>query len=147
VRSLDLARCERPQFSISAHEGTGGPVQSDPIETGVARMVRESARVSPTDVLDLLDVLCQLLQAQSARFHVADYSLRRLQQIDVHGPVGAPQLIAGTLIGRVFTTGDIQSVGTGPTTVFVPLVDGSCSIGVLELEFEAWDRRSVPLRQ
>ena len=114
-------------------------MESDPIEAGVARMVDESTRTSPTDVLDLLDVMCELLRAQAARFYVADYSLRRLQQIDERGPVGPPQTIAGTLIGRVFTSGEIQIVGTDPTVVLVPLAEGSSPIGVLELDFEVWD--------
>lgn len=102
-------------------------------------MVDAATRTSPTEVLNLLDLICELLRAQAARFYVADYSLRRLQQIDGRGLVGPAQMIAGTLIGRVFTSGEIQIVGTDPTTVLVPVVEGSCSIGVLELEFEVWD--------
>ena len=102
-------------------------------------MVDASTRTSPTEVLNLLDLICELLRAQSGRFYVADYSLRRLQQIDGRGLVGPAQMIAGTLIGRVFTSGDIQIVGTDPTTVMVPLVEGSCRIGILELDFEVWD--------
>lgn len=120
-------------------------MESDPIEADVARMVDESMRTSPTDVLDLLDLMCELLPAQAARFHVADYSLRRLQQIDKHGPVGPPQTIAGTLIGRVFTSGEIQIVRTDPTKVLVPLMEGSCPIGVLELDVDVWDGRAPEL--
>ena len=87
---------------------TGDLVASDRIEGGVTRMVELSTRTSPTDVLELLDLMRELLRAQAARFHVADYSLRTLQQIDVNGPVGMPQPIAGTLVGRVFTSGELQ---------------------------------------
>ena len=114
-------------------------MESDQIEADVARMVDESTRTSPTDVLELLDLMCELLRAQAARFYVADYSLRRLQQIDGQGLVGPPQTIAGTLIGRVFTSGQIQIVGTDPTVVVVPLAEGSSPIGVLELDFDVWD--------
>ena len=114
-------------------------MESDPLEAGVARMVGEAARVSPTDVLDLLELMRELLRAQAIRFLVADYSLRRLQQIDGRGLVGSPQMVAGTLLGRVFTSGDIQIVGTNPTVVLVPLVEGSCPMGILELEFEVWN--------
>ncbi|HEX2785998.1 MAG TPA: hypothetical protein VHN36_20665, partial [Ilumatobacteraceae bacterium] len=108
-------------------------MESDPIEAGVARMVDAATRTSPTEVLNLLDLICELLRAQAARFYVADYSLRQLQQIDGRGLVGPAQVIAGTLIGRVFASGDIHIVGTDPTTVLVPVVEGSCSIGILEL--------------
>jgi hypothetical protein len=120
-------------------------MESDPIEARVARMVDESTRTSPTDVLDLLDLMCELLRARAARFSVADYSLRRLQQIDARGPVGAPQTIAGTLIGRVFMSGEILAVGTDPTVVLVPLAEGSCPIGILELDFDVWDGLSPQL--
>ena len=112
---------------------------SDPIEVGVTRMVKHAIRTPPPDVLTLLDVMCELLHARAARFHVADYSLRTLQLIDVDGPVGSPQMIAGTLTGRVFRSGEIQVTGTDPTVVLVPLIEGSSRIGVLELEFEEWD--------
>ncbi len=102
-------------------------------------MVDESRRTSPADVLELLDLMCELLGAQAARFYVADYSLRRLQQVDGSGPVGPPLTIAGTLMGRVFTSGDVQVLGTDPTVVVVPLVEGSSPIGVMELDFRVWD--------
>ncbi|MGZ4769132.1 MAG: hypothetical protein ACXVLX_10685, partial [Ilumatobacteraceae bacterium] len=96
-------------------------------------------RTPPSDVLGLLDFMCELLGARAARFFVADYSIRRLQQIDERGPVGPPQPIAGTLIGRVFTSREIQTAGTDPTVVSVPVVEGSCPIGVLELDVDVWD--------
>jgi hypothetical protein len=112
---------------------------SDHVNGDVARMVQRSIRTSPSNVLELLDVMCELLGARAARFHVADYSLRTLQHIDANGSQGAPRPTAGTLIGRVFTSGEIHVHGTHPTVVLVPLIDGSSRIGVLELDFETWD--------
>lgn len=114
-------------------------MESDQIEADLTRMVEESSRSSPTEVLELLDLMCELLKAKAARFYVADYSLRRLQQIDQRGPVGPPQTVAGTLIGRVFTSGQLQIVETDRTVVLVPLAEGSSPIGVLELDFEVGD--------
>lgn len=102
-------------------------------------MLERSYRTSPTEVLGLLDVMGELLGARAARLHVADYSLRSLQHIDETGRVGGPQPIAGTLIGRVFTKGQIQVIEAQPTVMMVPLIDGSSRIGVLELDFEQWD--------
>jgi len=102
-------------------------------------MVELATQTSPTDVLRLLDLMAELLGAQGARFHVADYSLRTLQLVDVTGPVGPPQVIAGTLVGRVFISGEIQEIGSHPTMVLVPLIEGSSRVGVLELEFAEWD--------
>ena len=113
---------------------------SDPIEGAIGRMVECSMQTSPSDVLELLDVMRELLGAATAQFHVADYSLRTLQRIDSKGAQGAPQPIAGTLIGRVFASGEAHVVpGTDPTVVVVPLIEGSSRIGVLELEFDEWD--------
>lgn len=114
-------------------------MEPDVNEARVTRMLDESIRTSPSDVLELLDLMCEVLHARAARFHVADYSLRRLQQIDRHGPVGAAQPIAGTLIGRVFTSGKVHVATTDPVVVSVPLVEGSCPIGILELDFDVWD--------
>jgi hypothetical protein len=120
-------------------------VESHPIQARVARMVDAATHTSPADVLDLLDLMSELVQARTARLYVADYSLRRLQQIDARGSVGPPRAIAGTLAGRVFTSGEIQVVGTDPWVVMVPLVDGSSPIGVLELDFEVWDGLAADL--
>ena len=111
---------------------------SDHSEHALSRMVVASARVPPGDVLGLLDLVRELLGARAARFHVADHSLRRLQQIDRNGRVGAPQPIAGTFVGRAFTSNEVLVSGAGPTTVSVPLVEGTNRIGVLELDYDAW---------
>ena len=101
-------------------------------------MVSAVTRCAPTEVLGLLRVVCDSVGAGAARLFVADYSQRRLQQIDASGSVGAPVDVVGTLIGRVFTSGEIQVVGTGPAVVTVPLHEGSCPLGVLEFEVETW---------
>ncbi|HUG00001.1 MAG TPA: PP2C family protein-serine/threonine phosphatase [Ilumatobacter sp.] len=111
---------------------------SNPINDDVALMLERSYSASPTEVLRLLDLLGELVEAQATRFHVADYSLRSLQHVDATGRVGSPQTIAGTLIGRVFTSGQVHVVDEQPTVVMVPLVEGSNRVGVLELDFDQW---------
>ena len=100
-------------------------MESNDTEQRIARMVDAAVRTPAGDVLSLLEVMCDLLGAREARFHVADYSLRRLQQIDRSGRVGAPQPIAGTLLGRAFTSSEVLVSGTDPITVSVPLVGGN----------------------
>ncbi|MET0144058.1 MAG: PP2C family protein-serine/threonine phosphatase [Jiangellaceae bacterium] len=70
---------------------------------------------------------------------MADYALRRLQQVDVTGPVGAAQLMAGTIAGRAFTSGEVIVSGGQPTVVSIPLVNGTDRIGLLELDYDVWD--------
>jgi hypothetical protein len=112
---------------------------SDRIEGAIGRMLEASTRTAPSDVLGLLDLICELLDAQAARFHVVDYSLQTLQQVDANGPTGASQPIVGTLIGRVFTSGEMQVVEAHPTVLLVPLIEGASRIGVLEIDVEEWD--------
>ena len=114
-------------------------MDSDHTEHAVARMVDAAARTPPGEVVDLLEPMCELLGAQTARFYVADYSLRRLQLIDRRGNVGAPQPVAGTLVGRAFTGSEPLVTGTAPTVVAIPLVEGTSRIGVLELDYDEWD--------
>jgi len=79
-----------------------------------------------------------VLGAQSARLFVADYSLRRLQQIDSSGAVGQAQEILGTMAGRAFATGEVAISQNDPTVVSIPLADGTERIGLLELDYEDW---------
>jgi serine phosphatase RsbU (regulator of sigma subunit) len=69
---------------------------------------------------------------------VADYSLRRLQQLDVDGPVGAAHAMAGTMAGRAFTSGLVTVSNAHPAVVSIPLADGSDRIGLLELDYDDW---------
>jgi len=121
--------------------GTGGCrlEVNDPFPGGVAELIKVALDTPPADVLGLLGPMCQLLGARSARFYVADYALRRLQQIDRSGHVGPPELIEGMFIGRAFTSGEILVAGTDPTVVSIPLAEGTSRIGVLQLDYDTWD--------
>jgi len=93
----------------------------------------------PGQAPSLVEPVRHVLGAQAARVFVADYSLRRLQQVDVSGPVGPPQPMAGTLAGRAFTSGEVTVASGHPTVVAVPLVDGTDRLGLLELDYDTWD--------
>ena len=113
-------------------------MESDRSEHALARMLQASARVSPGGVVGLLELMCDLLGARAARFFVADYSLRCLQQVDSGGLVGPAQMIAGSFVGRAFTSSEALVTGTDPTTVSIPLVEGTNRIGVLQFDYDAW---------
>jgi len=98
-----------------------------------------AARVVPGQAPALVDAVRDVLGAQAGRVFVADYSLRRLQQVDVTGPVGDPHEMAGTIAGRSFTSGEVVVSGGDPTVVTVPLVNGTDRIGMLELDYDPWD--------
>jgi len=86
----------------------------------------------------LLEAVCHVLGARSGRLFVADYSLRRLQQLDAEGPVGEAHEMAGTMAGRAFASGEVTVSNTHPTVVSIPLTDGSDRIGLLELDYDRW---------
>jgi serine phosphatase RsbU (regulator of sigma subunit) len=108
-------------------------------ERGVCWLLDEAARLVPGEAPALVDAVRYVLGAQAGRVLVADYSLRRLQQVDVAGPVGEAHLMAGTIAGRAFTSGELTVSGEHPTVVTIPLVDGTDRIGLLELDYDAWD--------
>jgi hypothetical protein len=95
-----------------------------------------AARADPGDVLGVVQSTSQLLGAQQARLYIADYALLCLQQVDASGLVGDPLPIEGTLAGHSFATGQVESGGTDPTTMWIPLTDGAERLGMLELEFD-----------
>lgn len=115
----------------------GSSPAGDP-ERDVCWLLNIAASVAPGRAPELLDSVCQVLGARSGRLFVADYSLRRLQQLDVDGPVGAAHQMAGTMAGRAFTSGEITVSNTDPIVVSIPLADGSNRIGLLELDYDAW---------
>ena len=116
----------------------GSSPEVDP-ERGVCWLLDLAASVVPGCAPAILEAVCRVLGARSGRLFVADYSLRRLQQLDVNGPVGAAQPMAGTMAGRAFTSGEVTVSNTDPTVVSVPLTDGSDRIGLLELDYDAGD--------
>ena len=107
-------------------------------EHPLAWLLRVAADVVPGAAPSFLDPVCRALGARSGGLFVADYSLRRLQQIDVDGTVDGPYELAGTMPGRAFANGEIMVSHGAPTVVWVPLTDGTDRIGVLQLDYTSW---------
>jgi hypothetical protein len=105
---------------------------------GIHRIVDAAMRVEPWALPTLVDEIAEILGARAARLYVADYALRSLQQVGVDGPVGPPQLIARSLAGRSFTSGQVLASAGDPTVVSVPLVEGTDRIGLLQLDLDSW---------
>lgn len=113
-------------------------------EVGLGWLLDLVDSIVPGAAPEFLDPVRRVLGAQAGRLFVADYSLRRLQQVDATGPVGEPQEMAGTMVGRAFATGQVTVSRTDPTVVSIPLADGSDRIGLLQLEYESWDGELPP---
>ncbi len=107
-------------------------------ELGIAWLMDAAAAIAPGASSEFLVPARRVLGAQSARLFVADYSLRRLQQIDERGTVGTPVEMAATMAGRVFASGNVAISNGHPTVVSIPLADGTNRIGLLELDYDEW---------
>lgn len=90
-------------------------------------------RLGPSDIAGVVGFVAQLLTADVARVHVADYALQRFRILDAAGPRGDSYAMEGTLAGRAFATGELtRSEGS----TWVPLTDGTERLGVLELVYD-----------
>ncbi len=108
-------------------------------------MCRIANVMPPASVAAIVAVVSEVVGARSGRLFVADYGLRSLREFGPDGPVGPSIEIEGTLAGRVFADGEMVASGADPTVLRVPLIDGTERIGVLELDFDAWDGVPVVL--
>ena len=99
----------------------------------------------PAQAPALVDAVRQVLGAQAGRLYVADYSLRRLQQLDVDGPVGAPHPMAGTMAGRAFTSGEVTVSDAHPTVVSIPSSTAPTGSGCSSWTTTRWDGE-LPVR-
>ena len=103
---------------------------------GLAALLAAGAAVPANDLRTVVELAGAALGATSARMLVADYALTSLRELGQRDPESPSQLVEGTIAGRCFATNRI--VVTDPTTVFVPLTDGSERLGVLELDHPSW---------
>ena len=93
------------------------------------------ADVSSASIGSLAPVAARLLGAEACQILIADYALRSLRSLEVDGSAGASIEVEGTMAGRAFASGEVVVQGDGPTTMWVPLTDGTERIGVLESRF------------
>src|SRR3954447_6731157 len=112
---------------------------------GVRALYMAADMSPPCSLSTLVDVLCQTVGARSGRLFVADYGLRSMREVSLVGPVGPPVSMDATVAGHALAGGDIVAVGTDPTVLRVPLVDGTERIGLIELEFDEWRDDAAPL--
>ena len=103
---------------------------------GLAALLAAGAASPVGDLRTVVDLAGSALGATSARMLVADYALTSLRELGHRDSQSPLQLIEGTVAGRCFATNRI--VVADPTTVFIPLTDGSERLGVLELDHPSW---------
>lgn len=141
ARGTDLGRI-RPSTAL-ARSGENAidelTVSSDAaVGAALARLFEAATQTDPPSMAALVDVVCEVVGARSGRVLVADYGLRRFQQIDSDGLVGDLQPIEGSMAGRAFATGEIVVAEDEHAVAWVPLTDGTERLGILELTFDDW---------
>jgi serine phosphatase RsbU (regulator of sigma subunit) len=101
----------------------------------VRQLLHESARAWPEDLPEIVMRAAPRLDVNALIIHLVDHQQRVL--VPLSGPM-VPQrevvAVDGTVAGRTFTTGTVYDiVGEDDVTVWIPLVNGSERLGVLEV--------------
>jgi serine phosphatase RsbU (regulator of sigma subunit) len=109
------------------------------LRASLASVLELTADVGPGDLVRAADVVAASVGAESGRVLIADYGLVSLHELGVDGPTGVRQSIEGTLAGRAFAAGETVVSGHDPTSVWLPLVEGTERLGVLELTHPSWN--------
>ncbi len=123
-----------------------GTLDLDMVDDGdPARRFAGSASMMPVnDLAAIVSAAGTTVGADSARLFVADYAMLSLHELAVADPASTSTPIAGTIPGRAFSSGEIMTYGTAPTTLWAPLTQDSERIGVLHMEFTSWDAEMLP---
>ena len=105
----------------------------------VAELLQRTWDIPANRLTSILEVVRELLGADSAQVLVADYGLLSLRALGDDGPLAESQTIEGTLAGRALAHGEVVTSGTGPTDVYVPLTEGAERVGVLRMSHRGWN--------
>lgn len=96
----------------------------------------------PDDIPDLVASCARAIGASDAAVYLVDYDQRLLAPVPrLSGPIREPAEIDATVAGRCFRLMELQDLvlDDGARRVWVPLLDGTERLGVLELDFDGPD--------
>ncbi len=124
----------------------GEPGTSNPEARPLHAVISALAEVPSAAIGSLAPVAARLLGAEECQILIADYALRSLRSLGVDGSAGDSIEVEGTMAGRCFASGEVVVQGDGPTTMWVPLSDGTERIGVLESRFRGAREPSQDVR-
>ncbi len=100
----------------------------------VRQLIRQGYRACPEDLADMAMQAAPLLDVTALVVYVVDHQQRELRPLlGDHTPSSHTATIDGTLAGRAFSTiSPVRSPQATGETVWVPLLDGSERMGVLQ---------------
>ena len=125
------------------------PVPDDRLAKAVRYLMQRGHAAAPDTLPEIIDESARLLGAESALLYVIDYEQVLLVPLvpvgwDTHEPVA----VEGTLAGRAFTDSSTHvTTIEGTTTLWVPLLDGTERLGVLQTWFRRVDPGDAALRE
>ena len=101
----------------------------------VRQLIRQGYRARPEDLADMAMQVAPLLRVTALVVYVVDHQQRELRPLlGGRSPNSSPTSIDGTLAGRAFSTiTPVRGPRAAGGMVWVPLLDGSERIGVLQV--------------
>ena len=108
--------------------------EQDALSTVVARLMAQSHLMAPEDLPAAADEAARALGAQSCRIHLVTRDQRALRPLLGRGDVEDALSLEGTLPGRAFRLSEVVAGTTNGARLWVPLLDGTERLGVLQVE-------------
>jgi serine/threonine protein phosphatase PrpC len=122
-------------------------VARDELLSGVvAWLMARSHLMAPEDLPEAADEAARRLGAQSCQIHLVTRDQRALRPLRARGTTDEVLGLDGTLPGRAFRTSEVVAGTTNGVRLWVPLLDGTERLGVLQVEL-ADESELVPLRR
>jgi serine/threonine protein phosphatase PrpC len=122
-------------------------VARDELLSGVvAWLMARSHLMAPEDLPDAADEAARRLGAQSCQIHLVTRDQRALRPLRARGTTDEVLGLDSTLPGRAFRTSEVVAGTTNGVRLWVPLLDGTERLGVLQVEL-ADESELVPLRR
>jgi serine phosphatase RsbU (regulator of sigma subunit) len=111
----------------------------------LADLLQRSHLMAPADLAAHMADAARPLGVSDVRVYLADVQVRHLRAMpDSSGRTPPSLLIDSTLAGRAFRSITVQRTGneesTGPTRLWIPILDGTERLGVMELSVADRDR-------
>lgn len=113
--------------------------QHDDAAAAMAWLVRESHLMAPEDLPRLADVGARRFGAGGCRLYLVTRDQRSLRPLPAPGPAAEPAAdlgLDGTLAGRAFRTSEVVPSSAAEPRLWLPLLDGTERLGVVELLVE-----------
>jgi serine phosphatase RsbU (regulator of sigma subunit) len=110
-------------------------VAEDDLLSGVvAWLMSRSHLMAPEDLPGAADEAARRLGAQACHIHLVTRDQRSLRQLAARGAAGESLSLEGTVPGRAFRLSEVIASTTNGIRLWVPLLDGTERLGVLQLE-------------